>query len=256
MYTLRKRILVVDDDPEILETVSLYLSDIAEVTTACSGQQALLYIRQQPVDVIILDIEMPIMDGFKTLEQLRNLKECINVPVIMLTGRNDRYSVVNSFAMGIEGYLLKPVNKDELIDKITKICQKGLQDETRKTILAIDDDMIFLKQINSFLHTYYNVVMINSAKLALEYLSNHTPDLILLDYQMPLYNGVTMLNIIKKNSNCQNIPFIILSGTLDRDALLKFYPLGPVAYLTKPVGKEALLGKIMSALSQKQEESE
>ena len=67
---------------------------------------------------------MPIMDGVKTLTNLRNLKSCINVPVIMITGRSDRYAVMNSLVMGIDGYLLKPVDKDVLVETVLETYQK------------------------------------------------------------------------------------------------------------------------------------
>lgn len=250
MYTPKMNVLVVDDDPETLESMKLLLADFANVTVVSSGKQALQSVREHQTDVILLDIEMPVMDGFKTLGQLRNLKECINVPVIMLTGKRDKYSVMSSITMGVDGYLLKPISRNELIAKINEVCQKRQQQGNRKTILAIDDDMAYLKQLNSFLQDYYNVIMINSAKLALDYLTNHVPDLILLDYQMPLYNGVSMIHMIGQRDNCQDIPFIVLSGSLDQKALLDFYPHEPAAYLAKPVNKDILLEKIRLILFQ------
>ena len=241
--------LVIDDDIVLLETMKLQLSEFVDVIPARGGKQALQSVSGQQIDVILLDIEMPVMDGFQTLEQLRNLKECVNVPVIMLTGKRDKISVMNSVAMGVDGYLIKPVSKVELVNKIMEVCHKNLQRDNRKTILAIDDDMSYLKQLNSFLKEEYNVIMINSTKLALNYLAKHIPDVILLDYQMPLYNGVAMINIIRQNANCQNIPFIVLSGSLDQEAVRDFYPHAPVAFLTKTSGKEVLLEKIELALS-------
>jgi CheY-like chemotaxis protein len=219
------------------------------VTTATNGRQALQYVRQQKFDVVLLDIEMPIMNGFKTLEQLRNLEECINMSVIMLTGKSDKLSVMDSIAMGIDGYLIKPVPKDELISKINEVCNKRRDHVKSKTVLAIDDDMSYLKQLNSLLQDRYNVIMINSTKLALDYLTNHTPDVILLDYQMPLYNGVALLNIIRQNEVNQNIPVIVLSGSLNPKALFDFYSHSPAGYLAKPVSRDVLLAKIEEVLA-------
>lgn len=249
MNTRKPRILVIDDDSITLDTIKLHLSGTASVTTASNGRLAIQCAREQQPDIILLDIEMPVMDGFKTLEQLRNIEECINVPVIMLTGKRDKYSVINSITMGIDGYLLKPVSKDDLLAKISEIYEKNSQQEKRKTILAIDDDMTCLKQIHSLLRDKYNVIMINSTKLALDYLTNHVPDIILLDYQMPLYNGVTMINIIHQNESCKDIPFIILSGSLDQKAVQDFYPYSPAAYLAKPINKDALIEKLELALA-------
>lgn len=256
MFNKRVNVLVIDDDLETLETIKLYLSGFAMVTAVSNGRQALQQVLQQHFDLILLDIEMPVMNGFKTLEQLRNLEECINIPIVMLTGKSDKYSVMNSITMGIDGYLLKPVSKDALIEKITEVCEKRQQNHDKKVILAIDDDMSYLKQLNSFLQEKYHVVMINSTKLALDYLTSHIPDLILLDYQMPLFNGVAILSMIRQNENCKNTPVIVLSGFLEQKVLMEFYPYKPAAYLAKPVSKDMLLEKIEQALLPNKEKGE
>lgn len=244
-------ILIVDNDKQTLETMSLYLEDVATVSTVLGGRQALDFVQQNPVDVILLDVDMPIMDGFATLEQLRNIEKCINVPVILVTGKTDKHTIFNSYIMGVDGYLAKPVSKDVLINKINEVYQVKESKDNKKTVLMIDDDMPYLKQLNSLLSDSYNVIMINSAKLALDYLLTHTPDVILLDYQMPLYNGANVMNMIQKNTQKDNkkpIPIIILSGALNREALQECYAYNPFAYLVKPVGKDVLVENIEQAL--------
>lgn len=254
MDTIRPRVLIIDDDVEFLNVMKVYLEDIADVTLASSGRQAVQLAQEISIDVILLDFEMPIMDGIKTLTHLRNLKASINVPVIMLTGRNDRYAVMNSLVMGIDGYLLKPISKDTLIETVMEAYHKKTEKSNTKIILAIDDDMSYLKHLNSFLKDTYHVVMINSARLALDYLSNHVPDIILLDYKIPLFNGVTLMRLIQQNSLCQNVPFIILSGALNVEVLKEFYPYKPAAVLAKPVEKEVLLEHIQQALLNSEQE--
>ena len=248
MENVQPKILIVDDDLQALETMSLYLADAAQVFTAKGGREAVEYVQMHHMDVILLDVNMPIMDGFKTLEQFHNLKECINVPVILVTGRRDKYTVMNSVCMGVDGYLVKPVDKESLRQKVMEVYQKKSRQENKKTILAIDDDMAYLKLLDSYLHDDYNVIMINTAKLALDYLIKHTPDLILLDYQMPLYNGANVMNMIQRNPEEAQIPVIILSGVMDREVLKKCYPYKPAACLAKPVSKETLIENIERAL--------
>lgn len=243
-------VLIVDDDAQALETMRLYLRETAHVATVLSGKHALEYVQQHPVDIILLDVEMPIMDGFLTLERLRNIEACINVPIILVTSKRDKYTVLNSGIMGVDGYLAKPVSKEVLNRKIVEVYQKKEKQDNRKTILMIDDDMSYLKQMNSFLQDLYNVIMINSAKLALNYLLKHTPDLILLDYQMPLYNGANVMNMIQKNMPDKQIPIILLSGALSREVLQECYSFNPAAYLAKPVKKGALLETIDQILNQ------
>lgn len=246
-------VLVVDDTPQDLEIMKMHLDEIANVHTVSSGMQAVEYVKQNRMDVILLDVEMPIMDGFRTLEYLRRMEECINVPVIMVTSMCDKVTVLNSVIMGIDGYLVKPVNKENLQNKVLEVYQEQLDrritQEVKKTILMIDDDMSYLKQLNSFLQDKYNVIMINSAKLALEYLLKHVPDVILLDYQMPLYNGASMMRLIQASIEGRDIPIIILSGALSREILQECYLYNPVACLAKPVSKEVLEENIEQALA-------
>lgn len=245
---LPPHVLIVDNDSQTLEMMRLYLKGTARVSTVLGGIQAINFVHQNKVDVILLDIEMPVMDGFATLEQLRRLEECINVPIILVTGRTDKSAVYNSFIMGVDGYLAKPVSKDTLIDKVTEVYQRYEKKKNKKTVLLIDDDMIFLKQLNLMLKDNYNVVMINSVMLALNYLQKNTPHIILLDYQMPLYNGADFMSMIQKNNNDRQIPTIILSGTLNPSALQECYQYKPAAFLTKEVSKEDLIANIEQVL--------
>lgn len=248
MSTKRPRVLVVDDDISTLEIMKLYLSPIADVATALGGQRAIEYVQQHSVDMIFLDVNMPVMDGFKTLEQFRNQKECINVPVVFVTGQRDRDTVRNSVLMGGDGFIAKPIKKDIIQKKVIELYNKQTSSSSRKTILAIDDDMAYLKLIDSYLRDTYNVVIINSTKLALSYLMKHTPDLLLLDYQMPLYNGSSFMGMVNRKSGTKTIPVIILSGALDKDSLKECYACNPDAILAKPISKESLLENIERVL--------
>lgn len=242
-------VLIVDDDMQTLKTMSTYLVGTARVATALGARQALDYVHQNSVDLILLDVEMPIMDGFKMLEQFRKIEECINVPVVLVTGRRDKSTILNSGMMGVDGYLAKPVDKETLVNKVKEVCESKEIKEDKKTVLMIDDDMSYLKQVNSILKDDYNFIMINSAKLALNYLISHTPDIILLDYQMPLYNGANVMNMIQKNNPNKKIPVIILSSALNREALAECYPYNPSGYLVKPVSKEVLIENIEKILN-------
>lgn len=243
-------VLLVDNDKHILEVMSVYLEDVATVSTVLGGHQALEFVQQHPVDVIFLDVDMPIMDGFATLEQLRNIEKCINVPIVLVTGKTDKHTILNSFVMGVDGYLAKPVSKDNLVNKLQEVYQAKTTKHDKKTVLMIDDDMSYLKQLNNMLCDSYNIIMINSAKLALNYLMKNTPDVILLDYQMPLYNGANIMNMIQKNPDRKPVPVIILSGTLDRSSLQECYAYNPFAYLVKPVSKDTLIENIEKALAE------
>ncbi len=249
MGKMLPNVLIVDDAPQDLEIMSMYLADIARIHTAVNGSDAVEYAKQHKIDVFLLDVEMPVMDGFQTVEALRKLEACINVPVVMVTNMCDKETVLNSVLMGVDGYLVKPVEKEVLQNKVLEVYGKRREaQKEKKTVLLIDDDMSYLKQLNSFLQDDYNVIMINSAKLALDYLLKHIPDVIVLDYQMPLYNGASMMRLIQNSVEDQEIPIIILSGVLSREVLQECYFYNPVACLAKPVSKEVLEENIEQAL--------
>ena len=246
-------ILIVDDDNLTLQTARMYLQEFARVHIVDSGRRAIEFVKQNHVDLILLDVEMPIMDGYVTLERLRKLEECINVPVVLLTGRKDKSTVFQFGAMGIDGYLAKPVPKETLISKVKEILETYTNYEHKKTIMMIDDDVAYLKQLETMLHEKYNVIMINSAKMALNYLSKYVPDLILLDYEMPLYNGANVMNMLQRSGRERHIPVIIISGSLDKKALENCFLHSPAGYLAKPVAKDVLIQAIENTLNTKEE---
>ena len=90
---------------------------------------------------------------------------------------------------------------------------------------------------------------LNSGKMAIEYLLKFVPDLILLDYQMPLYNGRAMYQIIRKMDRIKDVPVLFLTGTQDNDVLLEIAALIPDGVILKNSGKDVLLEKVESVLN-------
>ena len=237
-------VLIVDDDVQMIDIINLYLKKTANVYSALSGFDALELLKQQSIDVILLDIEMPGMNGFETLEQIRKIESCSKIPVIFVTGHRDKYANLNTSVLGIDGYLLKPVSKEILIEKIMELYQKTSKSNLRKTILLIDDDVLYLKQLNSLLKESYHVIMLNSSKLAHKYLTTHSADLMLLDYQMPECTGAEFMKEIKKNFPEKQIPVILMTGTLSQHLMEEFDAYVPSAYLEKPMHSDVLLEHI------------
>ncbi|MCR5790507.1 MAG: response regulator [Lachnospiraceae bacterium] len=116
----RKNVLIVDDDPVTLRSIREMLSEDFEVTVATSGIQAMTAIGKKRPDLILLDYEMPVCDGKQTLEMIRADEELKDMPVIFLTGINDRAHIQSVLKLKPEGYLLKPAVRDELVSTIRK----------------------------------------------------------------------------------------------------------------------------------------
>ncbi len=118
------RVLVVDDNAILLRTVKDMLSDNYQVSIAVSGAQAFMAIEKNMPDIIILDYEMPIVDGEEVFRLLRDDEKSRDIPVIFLTASADREVVTRLVSLNPDGYMLKPPNKQKMIDMIESILAK------------------------------------------------------------------------------------------------------------------------------------
>lgn len=117
----REHILVVDDDPTLLEQAEQILSEQYHVSLALSGEQALRYLQSgQDADLILLDILMPDMDGYQTLEAIRALGSFVATPVIFLTSVADPESEIRGLTIGAADYVTKPFHPQILIARIER----------------------------------------------------------------------------------------------------------------------------------------
>jgi len=109
------RILVVDDDPILREFASVYLSaPSATIETACDGAAARVLLGRNNYDILLLDIEMPRVDGFALLTEIRSNEKLKHLPVIMLTGHDDIASIDRAYQLGANSFANKPVNWRQL----------------------------------------------------------------------------------------------------------------------------------------------
>lgn len=116
----KMRILAVDDNAVNLATIEQELQEVYEVIPVNSGRRALKLICQEKVDLILLDIQMPVMDGIETLKQIREQDNGITVPVIMLTAKHDKATVIEGAKLGIMDYIVKPFDGEDLRQRIER----------------------------------------------------------------------------------------------------------------------------------------
>ena len=117
----KKRILVVDDSAILLRSVKAMLADQYEVAVATDGKKALERAKYRRPDLILLDYEMPVMNGKETLKELRKDEELKDIPVVFLTSVADRESITPVLQLKPEGYLLKPIDQARMFETIESI---------------------------------------------------------------------------------------------------------------------------------------
>ncbi len=115
---MQKRILVVDDDNMNLMRTKMILRDDYEVLLAESGKDALEKLESEKIDLVLLDIEMPEMNGIETFEQMQKLP--VKIPVIFLTASGDKDDVLSAIKLGAVNYLKKPFQPKELLKRVAR----------------------------------------------------------------------------------------------------------------------------------------
>ena len=120
-----KRLLVVDDEPNLLRAVAACLkAENYEVSTARSGREALMQLAESVPDLVISDIRMPGMDGYKLARQLRGSPRTTLLPIVFLTAKDQTSDRIEGFRAGIDAYLTKPFEPDELVAVVNGILNR------------------------------------------------------------------------------------------------------------------------------------
>lgn len=249
MENMIKSIAIVDDDEETRLILENYLMCESSYNTVMfsSGEELFDGLKKKNFDLILLDIEMPGLSGIQVFDKLKN-SGFSGIPVIFLTGKEDKNTVLKCIGKGADAYMVKPVSKDMLISKIEEIIKKYSEFKSNKTILMVDDDVEFLKIAKIKLSKYHKVLTVNSGKTAIDYLTSHKVDLIILDYFMPLYDGNNILNILKRRESTKKIPVIMVSSLGYDEIMSACAKNPPEGVVSKPVDMDLLLNTIQDML--------
>lgn len=232
-----KNILIVDDDKDFAEGIA----DIVEleghhVDIAFDGAQAIEFVKNQAVDVVLMDIRMPGMNGVETVLKLKEIKFDINV--VMMTGYLDRELHNQALDNGAISVLNKPVKNDELFSLINS-------SDIESLILLIDDDEDFsLSLKSSLLESGYHVHIERSGQDAINYAVDHPVDLILLDLRIPGADGLQVYNSLQ-NKGISLPTFVITAYAEEEIAQIdNLYDFSVDKVFRKPIDPDELIKAI------------
>ena len=151
-------------------------------------------------------------------------------------------NVITSSAVTLS--IERPFDMKEAIAKVKRLRLADVERKLEKHILLIDDDLAYLKMMQEWLSSRYRVTVAKSGMQAIKSLSSHIPDLILLDYEMPITSGPQVMEMIRSEPDSAKIPIIFLTGKSDRESVMSVMALKPQGYILKSMPKEQILETI------------
>jgi len=114
----KKRVLVIDDEPHIVNLIKMSLEDRFDVLEAFSGTEAIEIVKKTTPDLVVLDLMMPHVDGFKTCQMLRELPQTKRTPILILSAKSQISDKFRSVNVGADDYMVKPFDPEDLAKRI------------------------------------------------------------------------------------------------------------------------------------------
>lgn len=203
--------LVVEDDTAAAKLLSIYLTEAGfSVEVAADGEVGLQRAHDLRPAIITLDILIPKLDGWDLLARLKTDQTIAAIPVVVVSILEERGK---GFALGASDYLVKPVDREELIGTVQRVVPAAGPDLRGMTVLAIDDDPLVLELMDAMLTPEgLTVLKAGDGREGLRLARLRRPDLIVLDLLMPEVDGFQVVDELKRDPATAGIQIIILTS--------------------------------------------
>jgi signal transduction histidine kinase/CheY-like chemotaxis protein len=223
-------ILVCDDDPGIRTIVSEHLGRQGyAVIEAESGDQALILAAEHRVEAILLDLYMPGLSGWETLQRLRNNPATANIPVVVLSVLSS--TLRPQLTGDAQGWVQKPFNENLLFAELGRVLHHG--DGPAYVLLVEDDEDLASVLTASFQDAAVHIDHASNRQEAIRQCINRRPDLLILDLTLPDGDGFSLVEWIRQQPSLRTLPLVVYSGREVSDIEMARLRLGPTEFLTK-----------------------
>ena len=272
------RVLVVDD---ILANVKLLEARLSaeyfEVLTAYSGMEALELLKAERVDVVLLDVMMPGMDGFEVCRRIKHMPATMHLPVVMVTALDQPSDKVQGLKAGADDFLTKPVDDIALVTRVKNLARlKTLNDEMLKRvasgaeigilpgagaaginadgpgcILLVEDQERVSQRVVTTLARTHQVDVEPSLPAALLRLADKPYDLLIVSLDLAGADGLRLCSQVRSLERTRHLPIIVLVELGDEARLLRGLDMGVNDYLTRPIDRNELLARVRTQIRRK-----
>lgn len=223
-------ILVCDDDPSIRTIVREHLAQQGyTVIEASSGEEAISLATESRVEAILLDLYMPGLSGWETLQRLRDTPATSGIPVVVLSVLSP---VLRSQLTGeAQGWVQKPFNENLLFAELGRVLHRG--EGPAQVLLVEDDEDLAAVVIASFGEADVTVEHASTRKQAIRRCVTRRPDLLILDLTLPDGDGFSFVEWLREQPSLRTLPLVVYSGREVSDGEMNKLRLGPTEFLTK-----------------------
>ncbi len=223
-------ILVCDDDPGIRTVVAEHLHRQGYIVIeANSGEQTLVLAAEHQVEAILLDLYMPGLSGWETLQHLRNNPVTAHIPVVVLSVLSS--TLRPQLTGDAQGWVQKPFNEKLLFAELGRILHHG--DGPTRVLLVEDDMDLASVVIASFQKAAVHIDHAATRQQAIRQCIDRPPDLLILDLTLPDGDGFTLVEWLRQQPTLRTLPLVVYSGREISDSEMLKLRLGPTEFLTK-----------------------
>ncbi len=264
---MNERILIIEDNQANLELVEYLLSSFGFRTLAAhDGLEGLEAVRREHPDLVVCDIELPVMDGRSVAREIKSDPAVRSIPLIAVTafamvGDRDGF-----LASGFDGYITKPIDPRAFVREIEGVLRTkptlDAEDATERgegppafshtgvRILVVDDLPINLSLQRSILEPFgYAVITASGMAQGLDMARRHRPSLIISDVNMSDGSGFEFVQVVKNDPVLSGVPFVLMTSTMWSEAArARGLALGADRFLFRPIEPQAMLAEVESCL--------
>ena len=269
------RVLIVDDIPTNVRLLEARLTaEYFEVLTASSGPEALEICSHQDVDIVLLDVMMPDMDGFEVCRRLKADARTHHVPVLMITALDQPSDRVQGLEAGADDFLTKPVDDTQLMARVKSLARlKSLTDELRAraltgqqiaiedalramdsisasggSILIIDNDRRQAERIAGYLTPEHSVDILTEPADAVFQVTGAQYELALVSMSLGDFDPLRVCSQMRTVDHTRNLPIILMADPGDKPRVVRALDLGVNDFISRPVERNELAARVRTQI--------
>ena len=250
MDTTIKKIVYYNEDKLLLLDFKKKLSNDFELYLTHTFSLLLSLLERIVPDLILLDYDMKSEEGIDIIRLIKSNKFLKSTPVIFFTELRENKSIIKGLGQGAIDFIYKPFTEERLIEIVDIYLNPDKMNDYKPKILAVDDNPTLLKLLGHHLSSQYRVFTISDPENIDQFLQNVTPDLILLDYHMPVINGLELIIKLRATAEFATIPIIFKTSESKAEKIKGAMEQGASDYLIKPVHETVLRERIATHIAE------